>query len=116
MVVKKDYFAPKSAQQYCFKIFHDTNLDLTSYYLVVDINGKIVYSGDYKSKIIFSFEKTTKLNTLSVCLGNLKKEQEFCWENKDVYDFQEESVKCYDVKLLSEKNMDYSAGIKMKIY
>jgi hypothetical protein len=74
-----------------------------------------VFSDSYKPKIICWFTKTTPLNTFAVLLYDVDNTNLFGWSNKDVFDFKDESIKCYKVELLSNKNIDYANGIEMEI-
>jgi hypothetical protein len=112
---KVDTLDYTKAKEYCFEIIHEKVKNLTSYYLVVNINGTIVFSDTYKPKIVCWFVKKTTLNTFDVLLYNRESGSVFSWGNKDVFDFEDKSFKCYKVKLFSEKNIDHGNGIEMEI-
>jgi hypothetical protein len=110
-----DSLINNDTKYYCFEIHHDQVDDLTKLHLEIDINGTSVYSNKFKRQVIVPFNKKTTLNTFTVCLYDATTKTFYCWSNKEVYDFKERSVKCYEITLLSFKNMNNSDGIQMEV-
>lgn len=102
-------------EKYCFEISHEKNIDLNAYYLVINLDGSIVFSDFFQSRVLFSWQKKTGLNRLAILIYDKKKGTVFNWSNKDVYDFKDYRAKCYKIVLYSEQNIDHSEGIKMAI-
>src|SRR5687768_9712940 len=56
------------AKACCLEISHDSRIDLRVYHLVINIDGNIVYSGGYKPKVMFPFNKTAPFYPMAILL------------------------------------------------